>query len=178
MRVIANDVDPDAAALAQANIRRNGVDGVMTAACDDVVMLMLARIRDARKEERARLTKKPKRGEGGGGGGRSRGGDGNEEEEDEEEGVDRPIMDGNSCDGGSGAASGVDGGIGVDDGGDAEEEPFVDISDRLFQVIDLDPYGTAAPFLDSAVQVNLHSLINSLIHSFLSSLIHSLIHYH
>lgn len=73
-----------------------------------------------------------------------------EEEEDEEEGVDRPIWDGSG--GGSGAGSGVDGGSGVDDGGGAEEEPFVDFSDRLFQVIDLDPYGTAAPFLDSAVQ--------------------------
>ena len=88
----------------------------MSVRCDDVVMLMLNRVNDAKKE-----SKEKKRRKGGGGAGSS------DSEED------------------------INGGrktISEDD-----EESSVDASDRLFQVIDLDPYGTAAPFLDSAVQV-------------------------
>ena len=109
----ANDLDPVAANLARANVTRNSVEDVMSVRCDDVVMLMLNRVNDAKKE-----SKEKKRRKGGGGAGSS----------DSEEEI-------------NGARK------------EDEEESSVDASDRLFQVIDLDPYGTAAPFLDSAVQV-------------------------
>ena len=112
LRVTANDLDPVAADLARANVTRNSVEDVMSVRCDDVVMLMLNRVNDAKKE-----SKEKKR--------RKKGGAGSSDSEEE-----------------------INGGRKED-----EEESSVDASDRLFQVIDLDPYGTAAPFLDSAVQV-------------------------
>lgn len=110
----------------------------MRVECDDVVMLMLNRIRKARieddewrKERRRRRFGENSQEKGRGGGEKSSSAP---EEEDEEEHDKSDSEDDASC-------------------GLKEGAPWIDYNDRLFQVIDLDPYGTAAPFLDSAVQV-------------------------
>jgi len=117
LRIIANDLDPGAAQVARENVVRNGVGDVMSVECDDVVMLMLKRLKEARCAEEKRAERERENSSRGGGG------EGNKSDSEEEA----------NC-------------------GMNEGEPFVDYNDRLFQVIDLDPYGTAAPFLDSAVQ--------------------------
>ena len=128
LRVIANDVDPVAADLARVNVTRNNVTDVMSVECDDVVMLMLGKVRDAKKDENdwRRVERKRKYGDGGG-------------------------------EAAATAAAATDRTRSSDSEGEEEcataPGGVVDFSDRVFQVIDLDPYGTAAPFLDSAVQV-------------------------
>jgi len=116
-RVLANDLDANAYELMKRNIVRNGITDVMSASCDDVIMLMLNRVHDARKVlQRVRMAKAA-------------------------EAAAAAMKHESDCNANDSRIE--------EDVSSAEDEVE---GERLFQVIDLDPYGTAAPFLDSSVQ--------------------------